>query len=187
MSSNQAIQACSTCGIEYLSHSTINACPMCSLTAVPLGISTLTPTTPVINVEQVQGIYIPARSSHPEVLTVNINMHYGNGRTPRVPEIDFLGPRHTLFYITIMKGPAGQSLSSPYHVYFQTVHRNLPNQCVSAISQGSPKYEWFGDIFVLKFDGTRMERFKNATLADDISNIAWFFMRQTIPSQEARV
>ncbi|EUC58334.1 hypothetical protein RSOL_248780, partial [Rhizoctonia solani AG-3 Rhs1AP] len=160
---------------------------MCSLSSVPLGFSSFTPTTPAASVEQVQGIYIPANSSQPSLFTSTINIHYEQGRTHRVPQLEFLGPRHTLFYITIKKGPAGQWLSSPYHVYFQTHHRNLSNQCVSAITRGSPKYEWFGDIVVLKFDGRRMERFKAANLADDMSNIVWFFLNEAITSQEARV
>src|SRR5690349_1541268 len=133
---------------------------MCSLSSVPLGFSTFTPTTQAATTEQVQGIYIPGNSPHPTLFAANVNIHYEQGRTHRVPQLEFLGPRDTLFYITIKKGPAGQWLNAPYQVYFQTHHRNLPNQCVSTITHGHPKYEWFGDIIVLKFDGRRMERFK---------------------------
>ncbi|KAG8684891.1 hypothetical protein FRC11_011458 [Ceratobasidium sp. 423] len=160
---------------------------MCSPTPVPFGVSTFTPTTPVANLEEVQGIYIPANDQRPSLFTMHVNIHYEQGKTHRVPQLEFLGPRNTLFYIAIKKKPDGQSFRCPYHVYFQTSHRHIPNKCVSAITQGSPKYEWFGDIVALKFDGNRMERFKDASLTDDMSNIASFFMTEAIPSQEVHV
>lgn len=114
-------------------------------------------------------------------------MHFEPGRTYRIPLLENLGPANTIFHIPIARGPAGQLLSCPYHVYFQTTHQNRPNLCAPALAQGSPKYEWFGDIVVLKFDGKRKERYKDVSLKDDLTNVIWFFMNQTIPSQERQL
>jgi hypothetical protein len=164
-----------------------NPCPVCVLPAIPWEFSNFMPTTPVASVETVQGIYLPANNPQAAPITVNVNIHHEPTRARRVPQIGFLGPLNTLFNISIKTGPAGQILSSPYHVYFQTHHQGLPNQCVSAITQGSPRYRWFGDIVVLKFDGARMERFRDASLANDLGNISWFFLNEAIPSQEPQV
>ncbi|KAF8696522.1 hypothetical protein RHS03_07843, partial [Rhizoctonia solani] len=195
MPPTQTIQTCSACGEQYpagnaeqtLSLPDSGTCIMCTFTVAPWEFSTFAPTAPAVNVESVQGIYLPANNPGPTPIAVNVNIHNEPVGVRRVPQIEFLGPRNTLFYITITKGPAGQLLNCPYHVYFQTYHQSLPNQCVSAITHGSPKYPWLGDIVVLKFDGKRMERFRNASLTDDMANISWFFMSHAIPSQEARV
>ncbi|CAE6439958.1 unnamed protein product [Rhizoctonia solani] len=192
MSSTQMIPTCNLCGGQYPTSNTDqlltpNICPVCAFPGTPWEFSTFTPTTPVANVETVQGIYLPANNPQAMVIPVKINIHNEPAKAYRVPQIDFLGPRNTLFNITIRRGAAGQLLSSPYHVYFQTQHRNLPNQCASAITQGSLKYQWFGDIVVLKFDGKRMERFTDASLTGDMVNVSWFFLNEVIPSQEVQV
>ncbi|KAJ1300511.1 hypothetical protein OPQ81_005324 [Rhizoctonia solani] len=182
MSSNYT---CGMCGFSYsVDNSThlanLNLCHPCYLATIPSDPADFTPTTPVADVERVQGIYLPATDPRSVLFTVNVNVYYEQGRTYRVPQLDFLGPRNTLFYISIKRGLGGQRLSSPYRVYFQTNHGNVPNQCVWALTQGSPQQEWFGDIVALKFDGQRMERFSHATIADDMVNITGFFLNSTV-------
>jgi hypothetical protein len=158
-------------------------CPNCVLATAPLD-TPFTLTTPVGDVETVNGIFIPADHTTPAIIPVQIHMHFEPGKSYRIPQLGELGAPNTIFHIPITKGPAGQLLSCPYHVYFQTRHQGRPNICVPALTRGTPKYEWFGDIVVLKFDGQRKERYKDVSLRDDLTNVAWFFMDQVIPSQE---
>ncbi|KAG8699063.1 hypothetical protein FRC09_006852 [Ceratobasidium sp. 395] len=120
---------------------------------------------------------------------IEVDVYQENGATRRVPKVSsFLG-EHFFSIPARCSIVPGEVLNNPYQVCFQVVHPGgftpLPNLAVHHLTGGTSRYPWRGDILILKFNGRREERYiSTGGWESDIGNIQYFFVNETIRSQE---
>ncbi|KAF8605642.1 hypothetical protein BDV93DRAFT_570245 [Ceratobasidium sp. AG-I] len=162
-------------GLDELNYDQINL-----LADAPIPIE-LAPTTYLRRVESVKVLFLQSGQTRQAILDIPLKV-YDEGSRP-IPDLQsLLGDPNRLCSITVRHGPLGQ-LGRPYQIFFQGLNPNeRENSCVLSMTGGSPRYQWFGDIVVLKLDGRREERYIDAS-SNDIPGIAHFFAEQLIQGQ----
>ncbi|KAG8684830.1 hypothetical protein FRC09_015122, partial [Ceratobasidium sp. 395] len=127
------------------------------------------------------------RTSH----TIKVDK-YQEGNQPtvrRVPKVSsVLGEQHSFFPVPARSSVGGRLLNNSYQIFCQVKHPNgmdLPlNMAVQNLTNGHPRYRWYGDILILKFLGSRREQYvSTGTWDGDIPNISNFFLTEAIQSQ----
>lgn len=133
-------------------------------------------------VEYVKALFLQCEQKEATVQDIPLRF-YEEGSRP-IPDLQFLlGDPNAILNIPIRHGPPGV-LGRPYHMFFQGFNPNggRQNACVLAMTHNSPKYQWFGNIVVLKFDGIRERRYIDVS-SNETLNLTHFFAEQSVRGQ----
>lgn len=77
-----------------------------------------------------------------------------------------------------LEGFGGNVHRFPFHIFFRRSFMNdgsQINECITSLTQGRAAHPWAGDVVVLKFHGSRREKYRDFELTD-LAAIAHFFV-----------
>ncbi|QRV83258.1 MYND Zn-finger protein [Ceratobasidium sp. AG-Ba] len=134
---------------------------------------------PAEGINYVQALVLPANSSY-YMTSVKVEARTGsNGVTRWAPEFEpnlNLGAQPAS--IVNLEGFGGSVLRFPFHVFFRNsfMHDGSPiNSSIQTLTQGGAAHLWAGNVVVLKYHGSRREKYRDFEVTD-IAAIAHFFL-----------
>ncbi|KAG9120028.1 hypothetical protein FRC07_004654 [Ceratobasidium sp. 392] len=128
----------------------------------------------------VQALVLPANSSKPYITSVKIDAHPElNGTVQWAPDFDRnLSLGVTPASIVNSTGFGGSALRFPFHIFFRHTFMNdgsLLNESIRSLTRGGANHPWAGNIVVLKYHGSRREKYRDFEITD-IAVVANFFL-----------
>ncbi|KAG8719011.1 hypothetical protein FRC08_003868 [Ceratobasidium sp. 394] len=158
----------------------------CQSAAWPAHYTTCVPVTsgpsspsPAESTAYVQALVLPASSPH-YITPVKIDARTGpNGVVRWTPDFDsnlHLGA--TPASIVNLEGFGGSVLRFPFHIFFRNSFMNdgsRVNTSIQTLTQGGAAHPWAGNVVVLKYHGSRREKYRDFEVTD-IAVIAHFFL-----------
>lgn len=137
--------------------------------------------TPPVDTAYVQALILPAGTRQHYIAPVQVNARVGpNGAVRWAPEFDHsLELGVTPSSIVNLEGFGGSVLRFPFHIFFRSTFMNDGshiNASVQSITQGGAAHRWAGNVVVLKYHGSRREKYRDLEITD-IAVVAHFFLR----------
>lgn len=136
---------------------------------------------PPVETAYVQALILPAGTTRHYIAPVQVNARAGSNSTIRwAPEFDrSLELGCTPASIINLEGFGGSTLRFPFHIFFRSTFMkdgSQINESVQSITQGGAAHRWAGNVVVLKYHGSRREKYRDLEITD-IAVIAHFFLR----------
>ncbi|KAG8776007.1 hypothetical protein FRC12_001134 [Ceratobasidium sp. 428] len=127
----------------------------------------------------VQALVLSANSPH-YLTSVTVDARTGpNGVVRWAPDFDLdLHLGETPASRVNLEGFGGNLLRFPFHIFFRNNFMNdgsRVNISIQALTQGRAAHVWAGNVVVLKYHGSRRERYRDFELTD-IAVVAHFFL-----------
>ncbi|KAG9085300.1 hypothetical protein FS749_004545 [Ceratobasidium sp. UAMH 11750] len=129
----------------------------------------------------VQALVLPANSSKPYITPVKVAARPElNGTMQWAPDFErTLSLGVTPASIVNSTGFGGSALRFPFHIFFRNTFMNdgsLLNESIRSLTRGGANHPWAGNVVVLKYHGSRRERYRDFEITD-IAVVANFFLR----------
>jgi hypothetical protein len=143
-------------------------------------VEALTPSPPIENTTHVQALVLPANSSRHFIAPVTVEARAGpTGGIRWTPNFDSdLNLGASPASVVNLEGFGGSIHRFPFHVFFRRSFMNDGSQInasVQSLTQGRAAHPWAGNVVVLKFHGSRREKYRDFEITD-IAVIAHFLL-----------
>ncbi|KAL5639267.1 hypothetical protein ACGC1H_006695 [Rhizoctonia solani] len=174
------LQCTRCCSVWYCSTACQSAAwPTHYATCVPVE-EALRPSPPIEGSAFVQALVLPADTSRHFISPVRVEARASSTGSIRwVPNFDSdAGLGVSPANIVNLEGFGGSAHRFPFHIFFRRSFMNDGSQLnasVRSLTQGRAAHPWAGNVVVLKFHGSRREKYRDFEITD-IAVIAHFLL-----------
>lgn len=138
------------------------------------------PNPPIENTAYVQALVLPASTSQHYIAPVRVDARAGiHGGIRWAPSFDAsLDLGASPASVINLKGFGDSAHRFPFHIFFRSSFMNdgsQLNSSVRSLTQGRAGHTWAGNVVVLKYHGSRREKYRDFEITD-IAVIAHFFL-----------